>query len=117
MIPVILESPFAADSPGGVDIHVGYAQRCMLHSLTLGEAPFLSHLLYTQVLEDSDKEQRTMGIQAGFAWRKAAHKTVVYTDYGISEGMQQGINHAIGIGHLIEYRSLYGNKTEDCQGD
>jgi len=73
-----------------------------------GEAPYASHLLYTQdgVLNDLIPEERNHGIQAGFAWRQVAQATVVYTDLGISKGMQYGIDDAIKRGVPIEYRQL-----------
>ena len=85
---VILESPFAGD----VETNVRYARLCLRDSLNRGEAPYASHLLYTQpeVLNDDNAEERDWGINAGFQWRAAAHKTVVYTDLGISRGMEFG---------------------------
>lgn len=85
MIPVILESPYAGD----VDRNVQYARAAMADCLARGEAPFASHLLYTQpgVLDDAVPAQRELGINAGFAWRELAVRTVVYTDLGFSSGM------------------------------
>jgi hypothetical protein len=80
----------------------------MKDSLLRGEAPFMSHLLYTQdgVLDDSIPEQRELGINAGLCWRKVADATVVYTDFGISSGMEYGIETARKSGKTIEYRQL-----------
>jgi oligoribonuclease (3'-5' exoribonuclease) len=88
-----------------------YARAAMKDSLMKGEAPYASHLLYTQrgVLDDTIPEQRNWGIQAGFAWRQVAAKTVVYTDRGISKGMQYGIDDAKKRGTPIEYRELGPN--------
>lgn len=73
-----------------------------------GEAPFASHLLYTQdgILRDFVPEERALGIEVGFAFRAVAQKTVVYQDLGISLGMAKGIEHAQKLGHAIEYRRL-----------
>jgi hypothetical protein len=103
-ICVIVESPYAGDT----EANLRYVRACMRDCLLRGEAPFASHALYTQpgVLRDEVEEERRHGIEAGFAWREAAFKTVVYTDYGISAGMQLGIEHAKRIGHLIEYRQI-----------
>jgi hypothetical protein len=104
MMTVIVESPFAGD----IARNVRYARACMRDCLMRGEAPFASHLLYTQegVLDDNIQEERDHGIAAGFAWRSTAKKTVVYTDCGISKGMEYGIAHAKEEGHPIEYRTL-----------
>ena len=85
-----------------------YARACMKDSLLRGEAPFVSHLLYTQkgVLDDTIPEQRKHGIEAGWAWRDAAQKTVCYTDLGISPGMEGGLLDATNKGRPIEMRSL-----------
>lgn len=81
---VILESPYAGD----VETHVAYARTCLVDSLRRGEAPIASHLLYTQVLDDHDSEQRAQGIAAGLAWRRVPGVLpVFYCDYGWSRGM------------------------------
>lgn len=86
----IIESPYKVKIDGIASDHeayVNYAKKCLEHSLSLGEAPFASHLLYTQVLDDNVPEQREQGIDAGLAWLWVADKHVFYIDYGISEGM------------------------------
>ena len=101
---VIVESPFAGD----VEANQKYARACMADCLKRGEAPFASHLLYTQpgVLDDTKPEERAKGIAAGFEWRAAADLTVVYVDRGMSGGMREGIAHAKNTGCPVEYRSL-----------
>ena len=103
---VIVESPYAGD----IEENLRYLRACMADCLSRGEAPFASHGLYTQpgVLRDDVPEEREAGIQAGFAWRNAAERTVVYTDLGTSRGMDYGIKHAEKLGHEIEYRRLFG---------
>lgn len=65
---VILESPYAGD----VEKHVAYARACVRDSLSRGEAPIASHLLYTQpgILRDEVSKERQWGIDAGLAWRR-----------------------------------------------
>ena len=48
-----------------------------------------------------------MGIEAGLSIGKFATRTAVYTDRGISSGMQYGIERAELEGREVEYRSLY----------
>ncbi len=102
---VVLESPFAGDVEG----NLAYARECIRDCLMRGEAPFASHLLYTQdgVLDDTIKEERIYGINAGHAWMHGAQAVVVYTDRGISEGMRQGIASATVNKVPVEYRSLH----------
>jgi hypothetical protein len=99
---VILESPYA----GEIDRNLAYARRAMHDSLRRGEAPMLSHLLYTQVLEDNDHEQRALGIDAGLAWGDVSQATVCYVDHGISRGMLFGLQHAIRAGRVVELRLI-----------
>jgi len=101
---VILESPYAGD----IKRNVNYARKCMSDCFKRGEAPFASHLLYTQdgVLDDNISEERILGINAGLQWGECAEMTVVYTDLGISRGMQYGIDNAIKANRRIEYRSI-----------
>ena len=110
MIRVIVESPFKGNTYDDLEINMRYLRACMHDCLVRGEAPFASHAIYTQegVLDDTDPEERELGIQAGFAWRTAADKTVVYTDRGVSNGMRYGIKHAEDLGVTIEYRTLPG---------
>lgn len=108
---VIVESPYA----GNIERNIEYARKCLRDCLMRGEAPFASHLLYTQehVLDDGVKEQRKLGIEAGFAWGEAAEATAVYTDYGITAGMQQGIKRAEARGRPVYYRKLFGQLCTD----
>jgi hypothetical protein len=84
---VVIESPYAANKQFNVKQHEAYAKMALLHSLLLGEAPIASHLLHTLVLNDSDKGEREMGINAGLAWLPQAELVVFYTDLGWSVGM------------------------------
>lgn len=99
---VIIESPYAGD----VEANTKYAQRCIFDSLNRGEAPFASHLLYTQVLDDAVPSQRKMGIEVGFAWGEKADLVAVYTDKGVSKGMEFGIERAGVLGIPIEWRTI-----------
>src|SRR5277367_5011195 len=103
---VILESPFA----GNLERNIRYARACLRDCLLRGEAPFASHLLYTQegVLDDTILAERDHGIKAGFAWRDTAEVMVVYIDLGYSGGMKAGIADARAKNRPIEYRALAG---------
>jgi hypothetical protein len=104
---VVIESPLASDTLEGVDFNKEYARACMRESLiSYGEAPFASHLLYTQMLDDENPAQRMLGIEAGLEFVRDADLTVVYRDHGISSGMWRGIRAAEEAGRPIEHRSL-----------
>lgn len=101
---VIIESPYAGD----IERNADYARRCMHDSLTRGEAPLASHLLYTQsgILDDNLDVERQLGIDAGLAWGAKADLTAVYTDLGVSGGMRYGIAKAREAGRPIKYRRI-----------
>lgn len=120
---VILESPFKPKADGtyaseaekeavlerDLAMNKRYARAAMRDALkNHGEAPSASHLLYTQegVLDDNDPEERAMGIDAGLAFRKAAVRSAVYLDRGISGGMIYGIKAAIADGKPVVGRYL-----------
>ena len=111
---VIIESPYAGrgDTKGKrfTDLieNEQYARRCMADALSRGEAPFASHLLYTQegILDDEIPEERALGIEAGLIWGECADQVCVYVDRGITKGMIKGIERAVDEGREIVFRSL-----------
>ena len=100
---VIIESPYAGVD---LDLNVEYARRCLRDSLNRGEAPFASHLLYTQVLDDNVKEQRRLGTSRALSWYEAADMICVYMDRGITVGMRFGISYARQLGLARENRYI-----------
>lgn len=102
---VILESPFAGD----VERNRAYLQRCIRDSIERGEAPFASHQMYTNALDDNNTIERALGLACGLAWLEKADLMVVYNDYGISPGMAFAIRAAKGFVVDIEYRKIGPN--------
>ncbi len=115
---VVIESPFASfkadgsHDPEGQAENVRYARRLMLDALRRGEYPFASHLLYPQVLDDLQPEERKLGIEAGLAWAKFASVSIVGPERGISNGMKLGIERAVKEGRLIVERRIDGGEKE-----
>jgi len=101
---VIVESPYA----GNVTLNVRYARAALRDCLTRGEAPFASHLLYTQdgVLDDYNPEQRRLGIAAGLEWARVCEHVVFYLDLGWSPGMLAALERHTKDGHSMEERRL-----------
>lgn len=101
---VVIESPYAGD----VEANVAYAKRCVLDCLKRGEAPYASHLFFTQngLLDDMNPDERRLGIEAGFAWGETAEQVVVYIDRGVSFGMRLGIEKAQDRGIHVQVRAL-----------
>lgn len=105
---VIVESPYAGD----IEENIMYARSCIRQCLMRNEAPFASHLLYTQegVLDDTLPVERELGIKAGLEWLQSADVHAFYVDYGISPGMKFALGRSIKqiceTNHDIEIRSL-----------
>lgn len=101
---VIVESPYAGD----VERNLDYARSAVRDCLLRGEAPFASHLLYTQrgILDDEVPAEREHGISSGLELAKRADLTVVYADLGYSSGMIRGIRSATEVGRPVEYRFI-----------
>lgn len=102
MEKVIIESPFSKN----IKKDKAYLQLCIKDCILRNEAPFASHLMYTQALDDTKDDEREKGIEAGFSWRDRATKTVFYIDNGFSRGMIEGLKDAIKKGSKLEVRSL-----------
>lgn len=104
---VVIESPFSAPSRSEEGLHILYAREALRDSIGRGEAPIASHLLYTQVLKDSEPDERELGMVAGFAWGSRAELVAVYADLGISRGMRRGMQTYIDAGIALEMRYLW----------
>lgn len=117
---VIVESPFATGEvplPNGTvykalqEDNVTYARACLHDCLVRHqEAPYASHLLYTQpgVLDDDIPSERRLGIEAGLEVGRAAKRRIFYLDRGFSSGMQWGLRFALDLGQECEIRRLGG---------
>jgi hypothetical protein len=91
---VVIESPLAGPDR---EKHKFYARLCVLDCLQRDEAPYASHLLYDHpdILDDDVREERRLGMVAGFAWGARADFVAVYCDLGMSAGMREGIGQAV----------------------
>jgi len=106
---VIVETPYKARTKKGLRENIQFARDCARDCLVVYcEAPFLSHLLYTQagILDDNNPQERQDGIDAGMAWGAAAEATVVYLDRGVSTGMLYGAKNAQNSHRPVICRNL-----------
>lgn len=110
---VVVESPFAGDVPR----NLRFLRACLRDCLLRGEAPYASHAIYTQpgILDDGVQSDRDLGMTSGFAFKSVADTTVVYTNLGISPGMQAGIDASLKQGFRYEYRALPESWEEDAK--
>jgi len=111
---VVVESPYGNKDKKIVARNIKFARACVRDCLLLGEMPFASHLLYPQpgILDDEKENERFLGMNAGLALVKNADRTIVYENFGISRGMEYGIESAKKAGRPIEYRKLSYNWEE-----
>lgn len=113
MIYVSVESPYAgrgvteAEIEASILRHVYYAQQCVADSIHRGEIPFASHLLFTQILDDSDPEDRDHGLSLAHAWLLRCDLVAVYEDLGVSRGMALAIRVAEANRIPVERRRIY----------
>lgn len=98
---IYLASPYRGD----VEANKLYARRCQADSLGRGEAPFVPHLLYTQSLDDDIADERALGMAAALAWLPVCDAMVLYTDRGVSGGMEAEAREAERLGIPVELRS------------
>jgi|SRR5215472_1691485 len=80
---VVVESPYAGD----IERNKAYLNVCLYDSILRGEAPYASHKLYPDILNDDDPQERRLGIELGYTWLQAANLVAFYTDFGWSPGM------------------------------
>lgn len=109
MLRVVIESPLGAPTRELIEENKAYAKLCVLDSLRRGEAPYASHLLFSQsgLLDDQLPAERRLGMEVGFAWGREAQLVAIYVDRGISRGMQEGIDRARHNSIPYEERRLY----------
>jgi hypothetical protein len=99
---VIVESPFAGDIEG----NKRYAIEACADCFRRNEAPFASHLLYPQILNEHIKTEHEAGIVAGYAFWPVAKLIAFYVDRGWSPGMERAKERAVNLGYRWEERKL-----------
>lgn len=58
---VYIASPLSGD----VEANLGFARQACLNAMAQGATPFAPHLLYPQMLDDSNPAQRELGMRMG----------------------------------------------------
>ena len=102
---VFICSPFAGD----VVQNLENARRYSKYAVKQGAIPFAPHLLYPQILDDSDKAQRSIGIFFGLVIMGKCDQLWVFGEH-ISNGMQTEIDKAKKRGMPIRY---FNNQCEE----
>lgn len=112
---VIIESPFRGATRRLAQRNVNYAIAAMRDSINRGEAPFLSHILYTGALDDAVQVERQLGIELGYAWWPAAEAVCCYCDFGWSLGMVNARLRADTLHLVVEERYLAKDRYQGYQ--
>lgn len=92
---IMVESPYSL--PGrpaaeGRAEAIRYAQWCVLDSILRGEVPIASHLLYTQVLSETESG-RDLGLKCRDELaRRASTLVAQYIDLGVTPGMVRDVD-------------------------
>ena len=103
----VIESPFSAPTIDGLVRNVQYTMLAVRDSLNRSEAPYASHLFYTQMLDDNNAAERQLGMDAGLTIWQYADQTAAYIDLGTSRGMEYGIEAAKKAGRNVVQRCLF----------
>lgn len=104
---ILVESPYAGD----IQRNSEYARRAMLHVIEQGHTPIVPHLLYPQVLNDSEPLQRERALEMCADLREQADAVWFFVDYGISPGMERAESELGFTANLVRAGSLKFKKV------
>lgn len=87
---VYIESPYAPKDNVSTEEHLAYLHDICRWAVLNGYNPVASHGWYTQFLDDTVPDERTLGIAAGQKLSELCEERWFCVDYGVSKGMQYG---------------------------
>jgi hypothetical protein len=91
---VYICSPFRATDPAILQRNIEYAQELTRDSLLRGESPVTVHLYMTQCLNETQEQERNIGLAAGREIISRCDAVMVGARHGISAGMKAEIEFA-----------------------
>ena len=95
-------SPFAADKEHTVEEHRDFTIEYCRRVIDQGHMPVASHLLYPQILNDSNPTERQLGLDFGLKLISLCDQLWVFGDR-ISDGMEKEINFAKARSMRVKY--------------
>lgn len=98
-------SPYRAATKEEVEKHIEYAKELTSTVLLHGQSAVTPHLYITNCLDDSDPEERKLGLEASLEILKKCDVVFVGQKFGISEGMAVEIKEAEKLGIPVFYRN------------
>lgn len=99
-LKVYVASRYTGDIPANTEAAV----RCCRQVIQEGRMPIASHLLYPQMLNDSDPKERELGLDFGLALLACCDEVWVFGKP--SSGMEQEIAEAKRLNKPIQYREV-----------
>lgn len=94
---VYVASKYAGDVDANVQAAIGYCRQ----AIARGYMPIASHLLYPQILNDGDEEERELGQMFGLALLKLCDEVWVFG--AVSPGMEREIEEAKRLNKPLRY--------------
>jgi len=102
---IFVSSPYSDDPDEGTKM----ARRYCRIVTDQGHIPFAPHLIYTQFLDDSNENERKIGIAAGLAFLGKCDELWAFGE-NMSRGMKLEINEAIRLGLPVLYLDKNGER-------
>lgn len=84
--------------------HIEYAKELTREALLYGHCAIAPHLYITDCLDDSDPEERQIGLETALEILARCDAVIVGQRFGISEGMAAEIAEAKKLGIPVFYR-------------
>lgn len=111
---VILESPFKSNDPKIFFENMLYVNMVARHlTIEKGMCPLFFHTFYTQFLDDSNDNERALGLDASFHHHDRINTRIIAVDRGLSSGMKLGTEYGLEIGCMPVLFSL--SESESIQ--
>lgn len=100
---------------GNVSANIENAKRYARYAFECGMAPFIPHF-YALILDDSNKEERNLGMLAGLSMLWVCDEVWVFGDE-ITEGMREEIHIAESLKIDVRYISEYELRKSEVKND
>ena len=100
---------------GNVSANIENAKRYARYALECGMAPFIQHF-YALILDDSNKEERNIGMLAGFCMLCVCDAVWVFGDE-LTEGMKTEIRFAEKLNIEVRYISENDLRKSEVKND
>lgn len=97
-------APFSADTPEGIQKNIENAKKYGRFALSKGYAPFIAHVAIGGFLDETNEEERNIGLQMDMRFIDNCDELWVFGDY-ISKGMELEMQHCRNAHIPIRYFS------------